>query len=76
MCQQVVEENYKLKEENESLKVIALLKKDLEELRKIGGGQEEEVERSEWVEMRSKKKETVTRRRSNCLLYTSPSPRD
>ena len=66
VCQQVVEENYKLKEENESLKeVIALLKKDLEELRKIGRGQEQEVERSEWVEMRSKRKETVTRRRSN-----------
>ena len=56
-CQQVVEENYKLKEENESLKeVIVLLKKDLEELRKVGKGQEQEVERSEWVEMRSKKK--------------------
>jgi len=68
VCQQVVEENYKLKEENKSLKeVIALLKKDLEELRKIGGGQEQEVERSEWVEMRSKKKETVTRRRSNVM---------
>jgi len=58
VCQQVVEENYKLKEENKSLKeVIALLKKDLEELRKIGRGQEQEVERSEWVEMRSKKKQ-------------------
>ena len=39
----------------------------MEELRKIGGGQEQEVERSEWVEMRSKKKETVTRRRSNVM---------
>ena len=42
--------------------------KDLEELiRKVGKSQEQEVERSEWVEMRSKKKETVTRRRSNVM---------
>jgi len=57
VCQQVLEENFKLKEENESLKeVIALLKKDLEELRKVGKGQEQEVERSEWVEMRTRRK--------------------
>ena len=69
-CQQVVEENYKLKEENESLKVIALLKKDLEELRKVGNGQEQEVERSEWVEMRSKKKENFPRIDTNKYLRT------
>ena len=43
------------------------MKKDLEELDKIGRGQEQEVERSAWVEMRSKKKETVNRRRSNVV---------
>jgi len=64
ICQEVVEENCKLKEENKSLKeIIAVLKKDLEELRKAGS--ECQTTQSEWAEVVRGRR--ADKRRSNVI---------